>query len=118
MSDNLFPVIDESVLDSLHDAIGDSLGQIVTLYIEDVPKTINEMRAALQAQDFTTIMRHAHSLKSSSANLGVMQLSSIATDLEQLLKDGETDAEILKDNIEMLSRYFDKAQSILKKFAS
>ena len=66
-------------------------------FIESSHKITSELNRALASQDFEAMRRHAHSLKSSSANLGAMKLSTMAKVLEnQCCEKIEVDAGILK----------------------
>jgi HPt (histidine-containing phosphotransfer) domain-containing protein len=56
--------------------------ELVAIYLEDTPKGLLELRQALEVRDAPTITRAAHTLKSSSANLGAMRMSAIAREIE------------------------------------
>ncbi len=112
MSDDKLELVDKQVLAMLQDAIGDSLGRIVDLYLSDVPQTINEMRAALKNDDLVTVRRLAHSLKSSSANLGAMQTSASASELEQYIDADNTDHAQVSVMIDQIANIFDQTRSI------
>jgi len=76
------PVIDESALDELFAVIGPDAGRIVTVFLEDAPHLLAQLERAALAPDFTALREAAHSLKSSSANLGAMALSAAAKRIE------------------------------------
>ncbi len=114
MSGDTPELVDKQVLEVLQDAIGDSLKRIIDLYVNDVPDSIREMHKALANDDLITVRRLAHSLKSSSANLGAMQTSALSADLEQQIDDGETDAERINIGIDLISDSFDQASTILQ----
>lgn len=70
------------------------VGRLVDTYLNYGPKAVQQMVAALEAENHGQLMMTAHSLKSSSANIGAMKLSAICKDLEHRLKstsewDGE-----------------------------
>jgi hypothetical protein len=58
------------------------LQRIISLYLDSSAKLVAEARQAAKAGDAETLHRAAHTLKSSSATLGAMQLSKIARVLE------------------------------------
>jgi PAS domain S-box-containing protein len=74
--------LDSAILTTLKDAMEDDFVELVPAFIESSHKITAELNEALPGQDFETMRRHAHSLKSSSANLGAMKLSSMAKALE------------------------------------
>jgi signal transduction histidine kinase/CheY-like chemotaxis protein/HPt (histidine-containing phosphotransfer) domain-containing protein len=65
-------------------------GRLVDTYLGYAPKAIQQMLAALTAEDNKQLMTTAHSLKSSSANIGAMHLSGLCRALEARLKNATT----------------------------
>jgi two-component system sensor histidine kinase/response regulator len=65
------------------------LVELVELYLEDTPKRLLELRRALDTGDTPTLTREAHTIKSSSANLGAMKMSGFAKELEIAGRAGE-----------------------------
>ncbi|WP_345294276.1 hybrid sensor histidine kinase/response regulator [Luteimonas vadosa] len=72
------PVIDETVLEELRDMLGNELNHLVEVFLEDTPRIIDALEQAAAGGDFEALRDAAHSLKSSSANLGAMALSAAA----------------------------------------
>ena len=65
----------------------DFIGELVDTFLEDAPKLIAEMKAALQSGDADAFRRAAHSLKSNSATFGADHLAALAKDMEMLGKE-------------------------------
>jgi HPt (histidine-containing phosphotransfer) domain-containing protein len=96
--------IDAAVLENirgLQQAGGPNLlARVVGLYLESSGKQIETLRNGVRNADAEAVHRAAHSLKSSSANVGAARLSGLLKDLEAMAraKDlqmaGETLAEI------------------------
>jgi HPt (histidine-containing phosphotransfer) domain-containing protein len=63
---------------------GEFLREIVGIYIEDTPKRIADLKAALAAGDVATFTRAAHTIKGSSANVGAQVLKGISERLESM----------------------------------
>ena len=82
------PAIDETVLNELMDIMGAEISDLVAAYLEDAPKLIDSMRAAANEQDTAGLVAPAHTLKSTSANLGAMTLSELAKDIEHQARKG------------------------------
>jgi two-component system sensor histidine kinase/response regulator len=60
----------------------DLVSKVVDLYLDSAPKLVESVRAAVHAGDTEALAGAAHSLKSSSANLGVGRLSDLCKELE------------------------------------
>ena len=80
------------------------LSRIIKIYLESSPKLLQALRDAI-AQDEAgaaeAIRQAAHSLKSSSANLGAVVLSDLCKELEQMGRDNRTtDASAVLSEIE------------------
>lgn len=52
-------------------------------FIEEAKGILDALESAIQTQDFKQIALHAHSIKGSSANLRIDEVSQIALKLEQ-----------------------------------
>jgi len=82
------PVLDREVLDELHAVIGESAIQIVSVFLEDAPAMVQQLQQAAQNGDEPRLQAVAHSLKSSSANVGALSLSSVAQRIEHEARSG------------------------------
>ncbi len=82
------PVLDRDVLDELHAVIGDTALQIVSVFLEDAPAMVQQLQQAAQSSDEPRLQAIAHSLKSSSANVGALSLSAIAQRIEHEARSG------------------------------
>jgi signal transduction histidine kinase/CheY-like chemotaxis protein/HPt (histidine-containing phosphotransfer) domain-containing protein len=60
------------------------LNKIVGLYLDSAPELIRQMNAAAGRSDAPAMQMAAHSLKSSSANVGALQLSALCNELETM----------------------------------
>lgn len=82
------PPLDMQVLASLR-ALGDDedpdfLEDLIRMYLSDAPKHLQMMRKAVEAKDAATLKVAAHTLKSSSANLGAVPFSELCKGLEYM----------------------------------
>jgi HPt (histidine-containing phosphotransfer) domain-containing protein len=79
-------LIDASVIQGLRELGGEEdpglLVELIDLYLADAPQRMSEIRQALSTCDWKLLERAAHTLKSSSANIGALELSSICKELE------------------------------------
>lgn len=82
--------IDSKVLQELRKAMGEmaseGLANLIKIYLEDAPNLIKQMSTAFEQQELKVMQRAAHTLKSSSAALGAMNLSRLCQELESLAK--------------------------------
>jgi len=65
--------------------------RLIEVYLRSSPEIIDSMRQAIVSEDAETIERAAHSLKSSSATLGALELSEYCRRLEQIGREAATD---------------------------
>jgi len=75
-------VLDGDILAELRSVLGGELDKLIALFLEDTPLLLARLEAAALAPDFNELREAAHSLKSSSANLGAMSLSAAAKRVE------------------------------------
>ncbi|EKT4092910.1 TPA: response regulator [Stenotrophomonas maltophilia] len=82
------PVLDRDVLDELHAVIGDTAFQIIMVFLDDAPAMVQQLQQAAQGSDEPRLQAIAHSLKSSSANVGALSLSAVAQRIEHEARNG------------------------------
>jgi two-component system sensor histidine kinase/response regulator len=79
-------VLDRQALDQLAKLITNGkpelLARVINLYLVESPKLIQKLKQAADANDAPEIARSAHSLRSSSANVGAGALSRYCGDIE------------------------------------
>ncbi len=75
-------VLDRNVLDELRSALGSEVNRLIEVFLDDTPQLIARLEAAALTPDFQALQDAAHSLKSSSANMGAMALSTAAKRIE------------------------------------
>jgi len=76
------PVIDHEVLDDLRTMLGDEVDRLIDVFLDDTPRLLSALENAVDGPDYDGLRDAAHSLKSSSANLGAMSLSAAARRIE------------------------------------
>lgn len=86
-------ILEQSALDRLKEWGGDKLlGQMIRLFLENAPGRMTQIRVGADGGDIKESEKGAHSLKSSAANLGAMQLRAVAADMERVAAGGDTAA--------------------------
>jgi CheY-like chemotaxis protein len=68
------------------------LAKVINLYLSESPKLLQRLRRAAVANDGAELARVAHSLKSSSANVGAKALSRYCENMESSARRGEVAA--------------------------
>ncbi|TWI70179.1 signal transduction histidine kinase [Pseudoduganella lurida] len=66
------------------------LQRVISAFVDDTPNHLNSLRDAIAASNTVTIRKAAHSLKSSSANVGAQTLARLCRDMEQLGRNDTT----------------------------
>ena len=97
MSEVNVPIVDAGVLHELLESTGNDIGfvrELIETYLADTPAQLEAMTAAVEADDAAALVRPAHTLKSSSATVGAMRLSSVARELEMAGRTGALDPSI------------------------
>ncbi len=93
--------IDESIFENLRSLMGSEFSILLQAYEEDTAEFVKSLRSACDKDDYAALQVPAHSMKSSSANIGAMRLSSLAKKLEeQVRSDGLVDVEQQVSEIE------------------
>jgi signal transduction histidine kinase/CheY-like chemotaxis protein len=105
-------VIDTEVIDELRLALGGEVEQLISMFLDDTPMLIARLEAAALAPDMDMLREVAHSLKSSSANLGAMALSSAAKRVELGVRTGTLDRPAVA--VAMVSSEFTRASEALR----
>jgi CheY-like chemotaxis protein len=82
-------VLDEALLVSRVDRDPQLLRDLVDLFLEEYPRLVNEIRAALERKDAKSVERGAHSLKGCTGNLAAKMASEAALKLEKLAHAGD-----------------------------
>lgn len=84
------PEIDRAVFNDLKQMSGaDFIDELVDTFLDDAPKLLKELHAALKAGNAEAFRRAAHSLKSNGATFGATRLSELARELEMLAKENK-----------------------------
>ena len=109
-------VIDQAALDVLRDLQDDEdphmLKDLIIMFLESTPERLAKMKSAISDQESKVLILEAHTLKSSSANLGAMLMRDACLKLETLGHTGGFDGatELLED----LEKEYQRAKAELK----
>lgn len=81
--------LDADVVADLKAVMGGEYESLIRIYFEDGPKLVSQILSALSNRDCAALVTPAHTLKSSSANLGAMVLSKLALSMEKSARAGD-----------------------------
>lgn len=114
------PHFDPVAIEKLRSVAGDQGGSFVvemaTLFLDEATKSLDELKKARDLADWKTVARIAHSLKSSSATLGLMRLSAACKALELDARSGVSTPRTTALAAALLDE-FEKARPTLKGLA-
>ena len=86
------PLFDPVAIEQLRAVAGDQgagfVAEMAQLFLEEATKSLDELKRDCERGDWKHVTRIAHSLKSSSATLGLMRLSAACRALELDTKGG------------------------------
>ncbi|HSN00682.1 MAG TPA: ATP-binding protein [Rudaea sp.] len=113
--------LDADVVRDLLEVMGDEFTDLVHVYLEDTPKSIALLEKAANAADNQGLIAPAHSLKSTSANLGALGLSELAKRLEHGARVGDLGNEaptLVAELARTFTRVHAELQTLLAKSAA
>ena len=88
-------VLDQQVLDQLKELQNsdnpDLLARVLTLYMQESPKEMARLAEAVSNNDADAVGNAAHSLKSSSGNVGATAMTQLCTQLQSAGRSGDLD---------------------------
>ena len=106
------PVIDKATFEELKQMSGaDFINELIEAFLEDAPKMLGQMQAALATRDVESFRRNAHSLKSNANTFGAVELAALAKELESMARENNLDIE---NRLELLNAAYGKAAQELK----
>ncbi len=65
------------------------LGEIVTMFVEEMPDRIRDMQSQFARSDWDELGRLAHQIKGAAGSYGFDQITPFAARLERVVRNGE-----------------------------
>jgi HPt (histidine-containing phosphotransfer) domain-containing protein len=98
-------ILDPAVVDSLRQLTPpgepDVLSEVLRLFLDEVPRRVDKLKAAWRDGDAVALQRAAHSLKGSSGNIGARHMFDICKQLDERARAGDFNgARHLLDSLE------------------
>ncbi len=110
-------VIDWKILDQVRalerNGTPDLVARLIDLYLSGTPDLIQQMRQAYSDNNLDALRVAAHTLKSSSANVGATTVNTLCKDLEIAIREHRIE-QPLEEQISSIEREFGLAQTLLR----
>lgn len=103
------PVLDKLVFNEIAGLMGDALGSFIETYLDNSPKLLAGMRAAIPVGNMDEVIHNAHQLKGGSGSMGAMQIFCITKQLEDDARAGD------EGNLAGLFAELEAAYAVLEK---
>ena len=114
------PVFDPIAIDRLREVAGDQgstfVADMAQLFLDETTRVLAELQAGREREDWKTVSRLAHSVKSSAATLGLMRLSGACKILELDTKTATSSSETTT-HVAAVMEEFKQATPILKRLS-
>jgi len=102
-------------LEEMKNIMGEVFNELIPAFIEQSDQLINSMSEHLSNKQLDVVERHAHSMKSSSLNVGAEALSNLSMILETMARNND-DTELLKEKIIEISTEYEHVKQALKEY--
>jgi signal transduction histidine kinase/CheY-like chemotaxis protein/HPt (histidine-containing phosphotransfer) domain-containing protein len=107
------PALDPEVVAELREMMGKEFEALVQLFLRDARGYVTQLEEAAAANDLARMVAPAHTLKSSSANLGAMAVSAAAKRIELGAREGVLPRPAVA--VAVLEQEFQRASEALQK---
>jgi hypothetical protein len=91
---------------------GGLVQRVLATYMSSLSRLLEQFGAARKREDEHDLHHVAHALKSASASVGALQLSSLCADIERRLRDSQTDG--LEPLLEAMAREGERILAALR----
>ncbi len=81
-------ILDTQTFEMLKELMEEEFTGLLDSYMEDAPKLLEDIQTSSRQADLEVLIRAAHTLKSSSNNIGALKLGDIAMKMEATGKEG------------------------------
>jgi two-component system sensor histidine kinase/response regulator len=112
--------IDMQVIQGLRDLGGDDepelLAELIEIFLEDAPQRMKDITEGLAGGDIKRVERGAHTLKSSSANIGALGLSDLCRRIVESTRTNRT--QCLPELCDASARSLAEAETALRSLRS
>ncbi len=94
--EEIISIMREWLSETLGDAVEFMLPELAAMFLEDAPEMLKNMHVAIASQDSLGIKNFAHTLKGSSASMGLQTVAALCQEIETMAKTGNLSQTQLK----------------------
>lgn len=108
--------LDLTYLNTISEGDKEFIDDILTTFLEEVPKDMEQITIALDQNDFVQIGKMAHKIKATLHLLGLGDLKSLAFKIEQTAKSNSNHTEIIpwaKDLVQHMEKVYPHIEEAL-----
>ncbi len=108
------------MMEWLTETLGDSaefmLPELATMYLEDVPIMLQEMRDATKNQDVVQLKNSAHRIKGSSSSMGLHTFSNLCQEVETAARTNKLDD--INEMLFHIQAEYEQVKQVLQQYAA
>ena len=108
--------IDINTYTEISDILEDELPSVINEFLKDSSMKISDLECLVKSFEPEKVFAISHSLKSSSANLGALQMSELCREIEAISRNGSMDN--VPELFDSLKTIFSASSEELKKLSS
>ena len=108
--------LDLSYLNEISGGDNDFINDILTTFLEEMPKDMEQIETAIQNNDNDLIGKMAHKTKATLQLLGLVELKDLAMKIEQTVKRNENHPEIqawAKEFVAYMDKVYPNVRALL-----
>lgn len=103
--------MDMEAYTELKSIMGDTLNEVIQLYLNSMPEMLDSLGAQIQNKDANQVFEIAHRIKSSSSSIGATGLAETAQSIELIGRRGSTENTL--SGLDELKRQYAEIQPFL-----
>ena len=118
LTENCDRLLDYEILEELREVMEEEFTDIILVYMDSAPQLLKKIKEATDSGDIKGLISPAHSLKSSSANVGAMRVSGVAKKLEHAARKSDFDVAAIssKHLQKIFPETYDKLTELITSF--
>ncbi len=105
------PVLNQELLNRYRRRSSSLLGRLIEAFLEECPTLFQNLRESVQLFDHELVRMNAHTLRSSSHNLGAVRLATLFQELEDA-SDARNEGLVARTKITLGSEFFAAEQAL------
>lgn len=108
-----FEILDKKILEETKEVVGEKFNIIINYYVNDGEKYVSQIEEGIKSEEHQSILESAHTIKSSSRQVGAIRTAELAAEIESMSNSKES-VEDIKVLFEQLNMSFNEVAEELK----